>query len=352
MTMDQAVRIPSLTCIVVVSDGALQPNVVGHLARTAAALSDHCEILLIANGVGPGTATALVELANDVPDLTVQFLADAVEPDIAILIGMDRAIGDWVVSLTPTAAEVAALPDLLAATRGFEVVFAAAPAKRGSWLQDMAGRLFFGAAGRLAGAPLDWPTPKLRAYSRPATRWLTSRIDGALLMRSIAFRGAFPGRRVIVEALAGSEPRRRWSASLSKALGHLGRTGTLPLRLAIALAGGGMLAGFGALAYAAVIFATRNDVQPGWTTLTALLATMMIVFSALFALLTAYMLAMYAAIQPRNRIPVVREVRSGRRRLDESLDVTGNLARPIFGAPLDAMPDILPYAGGGSCVAR
>lgn len=345
--MGQAVRIPSLTCVVVVSDRLLRPHIVARLAEAAAALSDHCEILVIANGVGPSTATELVELANDVPDLTVQFLADAVESDTAILIGMDRAIGDWVVTLTPTEAEVAALPDLLAAAHGHEVVFAAAPEIRGSRLQDAVGRLFFWASGRLAGAPLDWPTPRLRAYSRAATRWLTSRIDGALLMRSIAFRGAFPGRRVIVEALAGSEPRRSWPASLRKAFGHLGRAGTLPLRLAIALAGGGMLAGFGALAYAAVIFATRTDVQPGWTTLTVLLATMMIVFSALFALLTAYILAMYASIQPRNRMPVVREVRSARRRLDRSLDVTGNVARPVFGAPLDAMPDIRPYAGAG-----
>lgn len=345
--MEQAVRIPSLSCVVVVSDGELEPHVMARLANSAAALSDHCEILVIANDVGPDTAKALAELANNVPDLTVQFLADAIEPDTATLIGMDRAIGDWVVTLTPTEAEVAALPDLLAAARGYEVAFAAAPGMRGSGLQDAAGRLFFWISGRLAGAPLDWPTPTLRAYSRAATRWLTSRIDGPLLMRSIAFRGAFPGRRIVVAALAGSEPRRSWPDSLRKALGHLGRAGTLPLRLAIALAGGGMLAGFAALAYAAIIFANRTDVQPGWTTLTGLLATMMIVFSALFALLTAYMLAMYASIQPRNRMPVVREVRSACRRLDRSLDVTGNVARPSLGAPPDAMPDIRPYAGGG-----
>jgi hypothetical protein len=338
-------RIPSLTCVVVVSDGVLRQHVMARLAEAAAGLSDHCEILVVANGVSPGTATELVELANGVPDLTVQFLADAVEPDTAILIGMDRAIGDWVVTLTPTEAEVDALPDLLAAARGYEVAFAAAPGMRGARLQDVAGRLFFWVSGRLAGAPLDWPTPALRAFSRAATRWLTSRIDGALLIRSIAFRGAFPGRRVIIEALANTEPRRSWTASLRKACGHLGRTGTLPLRLAIALASGGMLAGFGALAYVVVIFSTRTDVQPGWTTLTGLLATMMIVFSALFALLTAHILAMYASIQPRNRMPVIREVRSARRRLDRSLDVTGNVALPVLGAPLDAMPDIRPYAG-------
>lgn len=343
--VEQGVLIPSLTCVVVVSDGDLRSHVIARLAETAAALSDHCEILLIANGVGPSTAKALVDLANDVPDLTVQFLADPAEPDIATLIGMDRAIGDWVITLTPTEAEIAALPELLAASRGYEVVFAAPPGPCEWRLQDAAGRLYFQISGRLAGAPLEWPTPTLRAYSRAATRWLTSRIDGALLMRSIAFRGAFPGRSVVLKALIDPAPRRNWAGSLRKVLGHLGRAGTLPLRLAIALAGGAMLAGFAALAYVAVIFATRTDVQPGWTTLTGLLAMMMIVFSALFALLTSYILAMYASIQPRNRMPVVREVRSSRRRLDRSLDVTGNLARPIFGAPPDAMPDIRPHEG-------
>lgn len=335
--------IPTLTCIVVVTGEEVPEETIAALAVQAGTLADHTEIVVVANGVGPGAAHSLNLLARRVPDLTVHFLADAVERDVATLIGMDRALGDWVVVATPTAAEVEVLPTLLAATESCEVVFAAAPHTGGSDSYGQLGRAFFGLAGLLAGARLEWPTPRLRVYSRAAVRWLANRLDGAILMRSLNFRGAFPGRRIELPGLATSATQGRLRPGIVQALRHLTRAGTLPLRIAIGLSVGGVFVGLCALAYVLIIYLTKADLQPGWTTLTGLLAVMMITFSALFALLTGCVLALYASIQPRDRVPVVREVRSAVRRLDRSLDVAGNAA--AFGAPSDALPDIRPQAG-------
>lgn len=339
-------RIATLSCVIVVTDDPLPAHVVLALSRQIGGLAHHAEIVVVADGVGADAARELTALTARVPDMTVHFLADAVERDVATLIGMDRALGDWVVVMTPTEAEVACLPALLAATEDHQLVFAAAPGDgaAGGGLYGMLGRLFFAVSGRLAGVSVEWPTPRLRAYSRGAARWLANRLDGPMLMRSLAFRGAFPGRRIELPSLAGDARPDGLRASVTRAVRQLSRIGTVALRVAVWLAVAGVAAGVVALAYTVLIWLTHSGVQPGWTTLAGLLSVMMIVFSALFALLTGCILALYASIQPRARMPVVREVHSGLRRLDRSLDVTGG----DFGAPADVLPVIRPGDATGA----
>ena len=81
----------------------------------------------------------------------------AVDRDLATLIAMDRALGDWVVVLTPATKEIAALAALIEQTQRYEVVFGTAaggPTPRG--LYDAAGELFWGG---VAGTQW-WISPK------------------------------------------------------------------------------------------------------------------------------------------------------------------------------------------------
>lgn len=336
-------RIAMLSCVMVVTGDHVPMAEIAALAREAARMADQFEIVIMGNGVGPETTLRLEALVAQVSDVTVHLLADRVDPDVATLIGMDRALGDWVVVMTPTLAEMEALLAVLAATATHQVVFAAAAGAEGDRLLGWFGRAFFAVSGRLAGVPLEWPTPRLRAYSRAAVRWLTHRLDGAVLMRSLHFRGAFPGRRLEIPALAADRPRRAWRGSLARAMRQFGRASTVPLRIAVALAIGGMGAGLFALAYTVLIYATHPTVQPGWTTLSGLLSIMMLVFSALFALLTTCVLAIYAAMQPHVRLPVVRELRSPGWRDGLPYDIAfGGTAAPPLGAPPDALPEAGP----------
>lgn len=339
-------RIPSLTCVCALSDDRVPVTGLRALAAALPHFAAHSEIVVVANGIGAEAARELIAVSEGIPDLTVHFLADAVEHEVAVLVGMDRALGDWVVVLTPSEAEVAALPALLAATAGHEVVFAAGPSCATRDLRHRVGGLFFGLVSRLVGAPIEWPTPALRAYSRAAARWLTGRLDGEILLRSLALRGAFPGRRIEVAALADEGFVRPWGQAMGKAVRHVGRASTLPLRLAVGLALVGAAAGFAALLYTIVMFLVHPGLQPGWTTMSGLLSLMMLVFSALFALLTVYILALYSSIQPRSRVPVIREFRSPLRRLEGTMDVAGMEPPLGFGATAVALPVITPAGSG------
>jgi len=138
------------------------------------------------------------------------------------------------------------------------------------------------------------------------------------------------------------ESTRSFGEAMRKALRSLLSASTVPLRLAVILASTGCVLGVLALIYVIVIFLTLKTVQPGWTTLSILMAGMLIIFSGLFVLLTVYMLAMYSSIQPRARLPIVRELRSNLRRHAMRVNVVDTSRTVRLGAPSPGMPDVRP----------
>jgi len=335
-------RLHSITAVIVV-DLVVPDTAVFHAtAKQLAVLADDSEILIVANGVNSIVATALSNLISEIGDATVHFLAEPVDNDVATLIGFDRSLGDVLVVMTPTVEELEALPALLTETHNSEIVFAVPTRARNSTANHFAGGLFFKAYKALMGVDIVWPTPRLRLYSRAAARYLASRLDGPFLMKAVHIRGAFPGIIVPVSYISDSSTTRGLSGSLKKAFRNVMSASTMPLRLAIGFAGLGAFMAVLETIYVLAINVTRSDVQPGWTTLSLLIACMMFIFSLLLALLTSYILAMYTTIQPRSRVPVVRELRSQISRNVDRLNVLGEDGRFKLGASGVLIPAIRP----------
>lgn len=333
-------RFAAITAIIVVDDAAPALDLLQALHETLAAAAADQEIVVIANEVPAETAQRLRELVEAIPDVTVHFLAGHVDHDTAVLVGLDQALGDWIVTLTPTAGEITALPAVLDQAGTYEVVFGAsagATAKTGLYPR-LAG-LYFRAYSWLAGTKLDWPPPRIRLYSRSAARHLASQADSAFALRALAFSGAFPGTRIVLPDLDGPAlPRSRPREALRKALRALLGTSALPLRLVIAVS---VLTGALAVAsslYALIVYFLKADVAPGWTTLSLQISMMMLLFSMIFALLSEYVLNLYRAMAPRRRILIVRELRSPSRSDIGRLNVLGSDGSYQLGAPADVAP--------------
>jgi hypothetical protein len=273
-----------------------------------------------------------------VSDITVHFLADRVDRDLAILVGIDHALGDWVVILTPTAEEIAALPRVFAKAGPFEIVFAGAPepAKLPLLYRKLAG-WYFRLYEVWSGSPIEWPPPQVRVYSRAAARCLANSLDGEFMLRSLAFSGAFPGTRVVLDAAAhGKLPSPKataWMIMARKALRGLFTASAVTMRATIGVALiTAILSVLGAL-YAVGSYLFKLQVEPGWTTLSLQISLMMLLFSLMFALLSEYVLTVYRKIAPRRRILVVREIRSRLRRQRSRLNVIGGDGSFRLGAP-------------------
>ena len=347
--MPQA-RWESITAVVVIEDHVPEVAVFEALGEALASMARDCEIVVIANGVSALATQQLRAAAERVPDLTIHFLAQAADRDTATLLGIDQALGDWVVLLNPSIEDIAQLPRILMKAGPFEVVFAGTREanKIPRYYRNLA-RGYFRLYEVASRTSIDWPTPRIRVYSRAAARYLANHLDGEFLLRSLTLNGAFPGTREGAEGLSDANLKvPTLQASLRKAGRGLLGASAVPLRLTVAIAlTTGMLALLNSL-YAVIIYLIKPDVAPGWTTLTLQISTMMFLFSAMFALLAEYVLSMYRSTPPRRRISIIREIRSPLRRQGKRLNVVGADGQFQLGAPGSADVSGPPKDSGGA----
>lgn len=278
-------------------------------------LSGETEIIVIVNSVQPEVTRALLSLADALADTTILFLDKPVDSDLARLISIDNAIGDWVLlaelqdidldhwrKLTETAAE------------GFDVVAAephhSGPHGRHWWLRRNFMRFY-----RMAtGLPVLPDPPRTRLYSRAAGLYLIGRKDAEMLLKCVDLGAGFPARQI---ARSGTPPMagdRSAMSALGKAYRALKSSLVSPIRLAVILAVVAAALNIIYSVYVVLSYVVKDDIAPGWATLSLQNASMFLIFSLLIALLGEYLISIERALNYRLRYSVTREVRSRRSR--------------------------------------
>ena len=333
--MTNGPRFEAITAVTIVDLRLPSSDVFHSLESTLSGAAVDYEIVIIANGVAAEIAQQLRLIAETVANVTVHFLAQRVDRDTAILVGIDQALGDWVVVLTPTVEEVACLPKILEKAGSYEIIFAGARERKEFPIAYWGvAHVYFKLYEMVSGSALEWPSPRIRIYSRAAARHLASQLDGEFALRSLHFSGAFPGTREILSGLPSTDlelPSPGYA--LRKAFRGLLNASAVPLRIVIVTA---LVTGVVAVlssVYTVIVYLFKEDVTPGWTTISLQISTMMLLFSIMFALLTGYVLNVYRATAPRRRISVVREIRSPLRRQADRLNVIGAHGTFDLGAP-------------------
>jgi hypothetical protein len=351
--LTSAQRFDAVTAICIVESCVPRLEVFQALGGSLAdAAKDH-EIVVIANGVSAEVTHQLRTIAEAVANVTVHFLAQPVDRDLAVLLGIDHALGDWVLVLTPTLEEVANLPRVLQQAGPYEIVFAGAAMRTDlPRLYGHMARAYFKLYAFASGSTVDWPTPPIRVYSRAAARYLAGQLNAEFALRSLDVSGAFPGIRQTIDDLPPSEVELLTPLNaLRKACRGLVNARAVMMRALIGIA---LCTGFVAVLssiYAVLSYLLKERVEPGWTTLSLQISIMMFLFSLMFALLSEYVLVVYRATPRRRTLSFVREMRSPLRPRSERLDVVGT-ERFILGAPEDTERAIMQGPESKRDVAR
>src|ERR1043166_3327151 len=116
-------KLSSVSVVVVVRHTLFQPAL---FARLLASLQAHfvdVETVIVANGLPADLSLEMKKVAELIPDCTLLFLSEEVHDDVARLLGIDHSISDFVLFTTPLAAQIDALPAMIAGLReGNDVV--------------------------------------------------------------------------------------------------------------------------------------------------------------------------------------------------------------------------------------
>lgn len=320
------------------------------LAELDATIRDTCasrgldhEILLVDNGSTDATFERAAALLQAIPDGRVLALVSNGDPDPAFLAGMELALGDWVVLFDPLEDSLATLPLLVGAVvAGADVALPRPARQHGPGLTYALLSGGFVAAFRLAcGIDLRAHAGRYRVMSRRVVAWLTAQENANLAYRTLPQLGGF--RTMLVDATPMAPPPqksrpRTLRRGLRQALNLVTATSVAPLRLATlscALAAGCSLA---YSAYVAATYMLRDEVAPGWTTLSLQNGAMFFLLSMALALLSEYVLQMAGSASRRLPYHLVREARSAVISREGRLNVVGLPAPVATPAKVPASP--------------
>jgi hypothetical protein len=314
------------------------------LADALGALATDFNIVIVANGTANEASLELKSLVATLADLTVVFLGLRQHDDIARLVGIDQAIGDFVLFCTPMEAEIASLPSLLAPlSDDYDLVVGTPPQASGeteSLLVRASFRAFQAMFRRLTGFAFETRPTGFRVFSRAAALYVATNALGEVLIRSLSLGPGFPATVVALPEPAATKPETRLPDRMSRALRLLLTSSALPLRLSSFI---GLAGGFLSLLYAvyvAFIYVFKPDVQAGWTTLSLQTSGMMFIFSVLFVFLAEYLIQILSANPARSRRHLVsREITSQIARQGRRLNVVDGAGEFQLGAPADLVED-------------
>lgn len=325
--------LPSVSVVIVVGETPPAPALLSALTGRLDGLFTDFEFILVANDVSEPVSLVLKSLVEQLPDSLAVFLGERVHGDMARLVGIDHAVSDHVLFVTPTNAEIAHLDDLAAPlTAGMDLVVTDAPGVPDRGLLFAVFRKLF---RWTTGKTFEGSRPAFRIMSRAAALYVSSRADGEVLIRARQLGSGFPAASITVPGIAPTRsPGGTLVGDIARGLRLITTSSTKLLRVSAYL---GVVGGIASVIYAGyvlAVYALVADVQPGWTTTSLQLSGILFFFSLQFLLLSEHVIQIAASNPGGNRRHIViRELRSRLSRRSARLNVVDQEGRFQLGAP-------------------
>lgn len=332
-------KLPSVTAVLVVRALPVEIDI---LLRLSAALQDlfmDVEIVLVANGVTREMSLTLKRATENVPDCTVVFLSGNVHDDVARLLGIDYAISDYVMFITPLQSEIDAIPSMVATLQGGNDLVVGEGGGdfvvQRDWFGSLAYSMFRWVYRVLTGMTYEAQPPRFRLLSRAAALFIATRLNGEVLVRAHELGPGFPSANVFIgpyTPMTGVGMPARMAAS--KGLQLLLTGSALPLRISSYF---GFLTGFASIVYGGYVllmYLFRQDIARGWTTLSLQSAGIMFLLSIQFLFLSEYLVQILSSspVATRRQL-VIRELRGTVSSRSGRLNVVDTEGRFQVGAP-------------------
>lgn len=272
---------------------AVLPAFVDELSAVLDSRYTNYEILLVDNGSADATGDVVKKLLARHRCLRYLRLTRPADDETAVLAGLDAAIGDYVVTLNPDfdpPAEIPAMVDSCRAGNDLVLGVDRHPTRPGFAYRAMRS-LFRAVAGRLVRFDPVTGTSVFRVLSRQAVNAL---VKVRLRKRHFAIVAADVGLTTAPHpydriSRSGRQPTHRLFRSLRLGLSVLVHNSLVPLRIASAL---GLLGSALSLAYSlyvVAVYVLKQDVMPGWTTLSLAISGLFGLAFLMLALMGEYL---------------------------------------------------------------
>ena len=265
------------------------------VARTGVLLaseSRYYEIILVDDGSTSLDPARVRQMLERQGNIRVLRLSRRFGEEEAILAGLDVALGDHVVTLSPGADPPELIPQFLAAARaGADVVLGVRASRdRDPWWLRLGAGVFYGYVRRVLNLEVPAHATHFRCLSRQAIHALAQLRRGRTRLRVFTTYVGFSPQFIAYEQVG--------QTALSHSRGPVEAIGTAmaivmdnsphPLRLVSAVGLAAAVLNLMYAAYVMVVYVARSEVAPGWATLSLTSAAQFFALALMISVLCEY----------------------------------------------------------------
>ncbi|MBC7489313.1 MAG: glycosyltransferase [Glaciimonas sp.] len=283
------------------------------------------EIVIVDNASEDNSVSVLKHITNEngIPNLQVYALTKEVDADTASWVGLENALGDFIVVINPRSDDIAFLPQMLEkAVMGADVVFANNQQKAA---QSLAYRAAYTVFNRLYksfnGIHLENEAPQYRLLSKRVVNFILQHPQPAMTYRHLPATGGFARVNLDYSAAPKILHVKRLGESMDRGIRLLVSTTRAPMRLVTSLSIFGAVANLIYSIYVVTVGFLRVDVAPGWLSLSLQQSGMFFLISLVLLVLGEYMLHMASLSNEGPLYHVGQELTSARMTRREKLNV-------------------------------
>lgn len=269
------------------------------LAEIAAAIAkwvSDFELIVVDNASEDDSVAFLKKLTGEsgLPNLQVYALTKEVDSDTASWVGLENALGDFVVVIDPMADDINFLPTMLdRAVKGVDVVFALNEQRPPQSLVYRACYFIFNTLySSFNGIHLATEAPRYRVLSKRVVNFILQHPMPSVTYRYLPASGGFTKAHLIYSAQPSSSQPKRLGDSIDRGMRLLVSTTRGPMRLVTFLSLFGAVSNLVYSAYVIAIAVLKADVAPGWVTLSLQQSGMFFLISLVLLVLGEYILHM------------------------------------------------------------
>jgi dolichol-phosphate mannosyltransferase len=251
----------------------------------------HYELLLLLHREAQSAVVAVEELLTQLPYVRVIQLTQTLDPELALVAGLDSAIGDFVVTMTAEVDPWSKVPEMIELARsGHDVVRGTTDTASGRGFIYRLGRsCFYWLCSTLMPVTPSPGSTTFRVLSRRCVNALTRIRTRYRYFTMLVEELGLPS--VDFEYQALKAPRREGViASIGSGVSFIVHNSFRPLRL---VSGLGMIGSFLSLGYAIYVFvvnALLAQITEGWTTLSLFLSGLFFMLFTILAIFAEYLL--------------------------------------------------------------
>lgn len=287
----------SVVCVIRNAHDELE-NMLGALTSELSRCVNDYEIVVVDNASDDESVRKLQELVGEggLPNIQVYALTKEVSRDTANWMGLENALGDLVALMDPRSDDLSVLPEMLRkALAGDDVVFASnATPPRASRGYRLARGMFESLYRAFTGVRLSQEAPTFRVVSRKVVNHMLRHPHPSTSYRLLPATGGFVRSYITYEGA----PLVRESDSIwegfDRGMQILVSTSRAPLRAVTLLSLFGAIANVGYAGYVVTVGIVKQDVEPGWVSVSLQQSGMFFLLSLVLLVLGEYVLHMAA----------------------------------------------------------